>query len=51
MDVAVTEFVDLQHLAALPHQGDRAREQTRVDRFAYGCLVTVEVHRLRLASG
>ena len=50
VDVAVAEFVDLQHLARLPHQGDRARQQARVDRLADGRLVAVEIHPASLVS-
>ena len=45
LDVAVAEFVDLQHLAGLPHQRDRAGQQPRVDRLEDGRLVAVEIHR------
>ena len=44
VDVAVAEFVDLQHPSALPDEGDRSGQQSRVDRVVDGCLVAVEVH-------
>ena len=43
--VAMPERIDLQDLTGLPHQGDRARQEARVDHLADGGLVAFEIHR------
>jgi hypothetical protein len=44
IDVAVADFVDLQHFSVLPHHGHGAGEQTGVAGVANGALVAVEIH-------